>query len=252
MTFQIHMRFFGSFMINFGSETCIFRSMIYTDWILFSILLGHYVVQFRSETAMMRAEINDFSTSYGFFGSFMIIFVSETCTFRSLINTDWISFSILLGHNVVQFRSKTAIMRAEFDDFPTSSAFFGYYMINFVSETCTFRSLIYTNWILFSILLGRYFAQFRSETAIMRAEFNDFPTSYAFFGSFSINFRSETCNVWILDTYQLDIVVKYFGSLFCSIQIWNCHYENRIYWVFNFICIFWIFHDRFWVWKMYF
>ena len=130
--------------------------------------------------------------------------------------------------------------------------FFGSLMINFVSETCTFRSLINTDWISFSILLGHNVVQFRSETAIMRAEFNDFPTSYAFFWSFSINFRSETCNVWILDTYQLDIVVKYFGSLFCSIQIWKCHYENRIYWVFNFICIFWIFHDQFLVWKLYF
>ena len=72
----------------------------------------------------------------------------------------------------------------------------------------------------------------------MRAEFNDFPTSYAFFGSSSINFRSETCNVWILNTYQLDIVVNYFGSLVCSIQIWNGHYENRIQWFFDFICIF--------------
>ena len=171
MIFQLHLHFFGSFMINFGSQTCIFRSLIDTDWILLSFLLGHYFAQFRSETAIMRSKFNDFPKSSAFFGSLMINFVSETCTFRSLIYTDWISFSILLGHNVVQFRS---------------------------------------------------------ETVIMRAEFNDFPTSYAFFGSFSINFRSETCNVWILDTYQLDIVVKCFGSLFCSIQIWNCHYENRI------------------------
>ena len=214
---------FGSFMINFGSETCIFRFMIYTNWILFSILLGHCFAQFRSETAIMGAEFNDFPTSSGFFWPFMINFGSETCTFRSLIYTIWIMFSILLGHYAVQFRSETAIMRADFNDFPTSSPFFGSFMINFGSETCIFRFMIYTKWILFSILWGHNVFQFRSETAFMRAEFNDFPTSSAFFGSFRINFSSETCNFWILDTYRLDIVFNPFGSLFCSIQIWNCH-----------------------------
>ena len=80
--FLLHLHFFGSFMINFGSETCIFRSMICSDWILFSILLGHYVVQFRSKTAIMRAEFNGFPTSSAFFGSFMINFGSEICIFR--------------------------------------------------------------------------------------------------------------------------------------------------------------------------
>ena len=185
--------FFWPFMINFGSETCIFKSMIYTDWILFSILLGHYAVQFRSETAIMRAELNDFPTSSPIFGSFMINFGSETCIFRFMIYTNWILFSILLGHCFAQFRSETAIMGAEFNDFPTSSGFFWPFMINFGSETCTFRSLIYTIWIMFSILLGHYAVQFRSETAIMRADFNDFPTSSPFFGSIMINFGSETC-----------------------------------------------------------
>ena len=194
MIFQLQLHFFGSFMINFWSETCIFRSMIYTDWILFSILwVITYVVQFWSETAIMRAEFNDFPTSSAFFGSFMINFGFETCIFKPLIYTNWILFSILLGHCFAQFRSETAIMGAEFNDFPTSCGFFWPFMINFGSETCTFRSLIYTIWIMFSILLGHYAVQFRSETAIMRAEFNDFPTSSPFFGSFMINFGSETC-----------------------------------------------------------
>ena len=184
MIFQLHLQSFGTFMINFGSATCIFRSLIYSDWILFSILLGHYFVQFRSETAITRPEFIDFPTSSAFFGSFKINFGSETCIFRSLIYTDWILFSILLGHYFVQFRSETAITRPEFIDYPTSSAFFGSLMINFGSETCIFRSLIYTDWIFFSIFLGHYFAEFRPVTAIMREEFNDFPTSSAFFWIF--------------------------------------------------------------------
>ena len=70
MIFQIHLHFFGSFMIYFVSETPIFRSLIYTDWILFSILLGHYFAHFRSETAIMRAKFNDFPTSSAFFWIF--------------------------------------------------------------------------------------------------------------------------------------------------------------------------------------
>ena len=53
-----------------------------------------------------------------------------------------------------------------------------------------------------------------------------------------INCGSETCKFWILDIYHLDIVFNPCGSLFCSIQIWNCHYGTKIYWFFNFICIF--------------
>ena len=152
----------------------------------------------------------------------------EHVNFGSLIYTIGIWFSILVGQYFAQFRSEIAIMRPEFTDFSISPPFFGSLMINFGSEACIFRSLMYTDWILFSILWGHNVFQFRSETAFMRAEFNDFPTSSAFFGSFRINFSSETCNFWILDTYRLDIVFNPFGSLFCSIQIWNCHYESRI------------------------
>ena len=166
----------------------------------------------------MREEFNDFPTSSAFFGSFMINFGAETCIFRSLIYTDWIFLSILLGHYFAQFRPETAIMRAEFNDFPTSSAFFRSFMINFGAETCIFRSITYTDWILFSILLGHYVVQFRSETANMRAEFNDFPTSAAFLVlSWSILGLKHV--FYILDIYQLDIVFNIFGSLFCSIQI---------------------------------
>ena len=220
--------FFGSFRINFGSETCTFRSLIYTIWIMFSILLGHYAVQFRSETAIMRAEFNDFPTSSPFFGSFMINFGSETCIFWFMIYTKWILFSILLGHCFAQFRSETAIMRAEFNDFPTSSGFFWPFMINFGSETCIFWFMIYTKWILFSILLGHCFAQFRSETAIMRAEFNDFPTSSGFFWPFMINFGSETCIFWFMIYTKWILFSILLGQFFCSIQMWNCHYESRI------------------------
>ena len=223
MIFRLHLHFCGFFMINFGSETCIFRSSIYSNWILISINLGQYLVQFRSETAIMIAEFNYFPTSSAFFGSFMINFWSETCIFRSLIYTDWILFSILLGHYFAQFRSETAIMRAEFNDFPTSSAFFldlwwsilclkhvflsPWYIpigsgfqsfwnimlfnsdlklpiweqsliifllhkhFSYLSASILglkhvmFGSLIHTNWILLSIILGHYFAQFRSETS---------------------------------------------------------------------------------------
>ena len=78
MIFQHHLHFFGCFMFNFGSETRIFRSLIYTDWILFSIVLGHFFAQFRSETAIVRPEFNDFPTSSAFFW----IFVDQFCVWN--------------------------------------------------------------------------------------------------------------------------------------------------------------------------
>ena len=51
-----------------------------------------------------------------------------------------------------------------------------------------YKFLTHTNWILFSILLDHYFAQITSEFAIMRAEFNDFPSSSASFWIFHDQF----------------------------------------------------------------
>ena len=83
-------------------------------------------------------------------------------------------------------------MRAELNDFPTSSPFLGLSRSLLDLKHVLFRSLLHTDWILFLIFLGQYFPQFRSETDIMSAKFNEFPTSSEFFGSFGINFRSET------------------------------------------------------------
>ena len=124
MIVQLHLHFFGSFMINFGSELCIFRSLIYTNWILFSTPLSHYFAQFRSETAIMWAKFNYFPTSAAFLDLSWSILDLKQVFLRSLIHTNWKVFSNLLGHYVVQFRSETAIMREEFNDFLTSSAFF--------------------------------------------------------------------------------------------------------------------------------
>ena len=174
----------------------------------------------------MRAEFDDFPTSSAFFGSFMINYGFETCIFISLIYTNWILFSIILSHCFTQFRSETAIMRAEFNDFPTSSGFFWPFMINFGSET--FRSLIYTTWIKFSTLLGPFLLNSDVKLPLWEQNLMIFQLHLHFFESFMINFGSETCNFWILDTYRLDIDFNPFGSIFCSIQIWNCHFENRI------------------------
>ena len=196
MIFQLHLHFFGSFMINLGSETCIFRSLIYSNWILISIHLCHYVVQFRSETAIMWAENNDFPTS----SAFSLIFHSQFWIWSRYFSDPWyipIGYCFQIFWVIMLFNSdlKLPLWEQNLIVFQLHLHFFGSFMINFGSETCIFRSLIYTDWILFSVLLGHYFAQFRSETAIMRTEFNDFPTSSAFF---------------------------------------------------------WIFHDQFWVWNMYF
>ena len=112
MIFQLHLHFLDLSSINFRTETChvLFRSLIHTDWILFSILLIHYFAQLRSKTATMRAEFNDFPTSSAFFldlsGSILGL---KHVLFRSLIHTDWILFSILLGRYFAQFRSETGI-----------------------------------------------------------------------------------------------------------------------------------------------
>ena len=60
-------------------------------------------------------------------------------------------------------------------------------------EHVIIRSQIHTNWNIFSILLDP-FAHFRSELAIVRADFIAFPTSYVSFGSFMISFEPETCS----------------------------------------------------------
>ena len=296
-------------MINFGSETCVFRSLIYTDWILLSILLGHYFAQFRSETAIMRAEFNDFPTSSAFFlDLWWSILCLKRVFLKFLIYIDWISFSILLEHNVVQSRSETANMRAEFNDFPTSYAFFGSFSINFKSETCNvwihdtyqldivvncfgslfcsiqiwnyplweqnimisqihlhffgsfmiyfvsekciFRPLIYTDWISFSILLGHHVVQFRSKTAIMRAEVNDFSTSSAFF--LDLSWSILGLKHVFLDPWYLPI-----GSCFQSFWVIVVQFRSETAIMraqFNYFptssAFFWIFHDQFWVWNM--
>ena len=193
MTFQIHLQFFGSFMINFGSETCIFTSMICTHWILFSIHFGHYFAQFRSETA---------------------------------------------------------IMRAKFNDFPTSSAFFGSFMINFVSGTCVFISLIYTGWNCFQSFWVIMLFNSDLKLPLWEQSLMLFQLHLPFFRIFHDQFWVWNMYFEILDLFGLNIVFNPFGSLFCSIQIWNCHYESRIQWFSYFICIFWIFHDQFCVWNM--
>ena len=142
-----------------------------------------------SETNCERAEFNDFPTSSAFFWIFQDQFYVWNVHFRSLIYTGWILFSTLFDHYFAQIRSEFAIMRAEFKDFPTSSAFFLNLSGSILGlKHVLFRSLIYTDWILFSTLFDHYFAQIRSEFAIMRAEFNDFPTSSAFFWIFQDQF----------------------------------------------------------------
>ena len=57
--------------------------------------------------------------------------------------------------------SATNCERAESNDFPTSSAFFLDLSGSILGlKHVLFRSLIHTDWILFSILLGHYFSSF--------------------------------------------------------------------------------------------
>ena len=239
-------------MINFGFETCLFRSLIYTNWILFSINLGHCFAQFRSETAIMRAEFNDFLTSSGFFWPFMVNFGSETFTFRSLNYTNWIMFSILLFHHVVQFRSKTAIMRAEFNDFSTSSAFFWIFHDQFWVWNMYF-------WILDIYRLDLVFNPFGSllfnsdlKLPLWEQNLTTFQIHMRFFGSFMINFGSETCifrsmiyTDWILFSILLGHYVVQFRSETAIMRAEINNFPTSS-------AFFWIFHDQFLVWNMYF
>ena len=81
-------------MINFGSETCIFRSLIYTNWILFSILLSHYFSSFAetSECFMMTEVLNGNLESSCVFLRFLALFLVSLESLDKNLGISWISW----------------------------------------------------------------------------------------------------------------------------------------------------------------
>ena len=124
MIFLLHLNFVDLSGSLLGLKHVLFRSLIHTDWNLFSILLGHYFAKFRSETAIMRVEFNNFPTTFAFLDLSGSILGLKHVLFKSLIHTNWILFSTHLDHSFVEIRSEFAIMRAEFHDLLSSSASF--------------------------------------------------------------------------------------------------------------------------------
>ena len=143
----------------------------------------------------------------------------------------------LLSANLRQI-SETNCERAEFNDFSTLSAFFWIFQDQFYVWNVLFRSLIYTDWILFSILFGPSFCLIQVLICNCESKVNGFPTSAAFLDLSCSILGLEHVFFKILDTYQLNPVFNSFRSLFCSNQIWICNYESRIQWFPNFICVF--------------
>ena len=190
-----------------------FRSLIHTNWILFSILLDHNFALFRFEYAIVRTIqwFSNFScTSLDLSWSILCL---KHVFFRSLIHTNWILFSILLDHVFALFRSEYAIVR--------TIQWFSNFSCTFLDLSWSipglkhvfFRSLIHTYWILFSILLDHNFALFRFEYAIVRTIqwFSNFScTSLDLLWSIlclkHVFFRSLIHTNWILFSILLDHV----------------------------------------------